>query len=1008
MLYRLKIFLVTLTLLKQTMGGFAQVLLPEAHFNRYTMLDGLPDNNITTLVKDNQGFLWVGTEAGLGCFDGVHFTNYFKGDDPKNSLPSDYIVKMVKLPNGKIAIATKLGLSLLDPVARSFKSKLAPCEPEMMFAQNAIGPLVLTSKGNIVTGSNAGICVFDTALNVVFQYSNFKKEDLDTKRMGFGQVLLPLTNGDVLISGWNGFWRYSAKTNRVEKQDAKDFGEPIWERINAAGKDDMSIWRDEFPDTITLRNLQFGQAGTTRLSKEIKYELHWRASLNFVNDTLMGFAGCNNGFRTAICDPATLQIRFSARQIFATQHFNAFLYDDEGRWWLASENGLFGQSFSKGLFRFVPIHAGAGPDGIPYTINGITKADGHFYLGMATKILVFDDKFRYLKTIGFPQEFEHIWGLTQWQSGTLEIFSTTGWKRLRLQQDGHAPPEWQSLGPSLASRSQLMDSRGDIWTGTETGVLRYNIYNGQQTHFDGRDKGSKFPYQGALKIIETDSGYLWMCGITGFTRWNPFKQTFDRQFKKAPGTEKQEGYPNAMARNGGEEILFALENNGLWCWQGDQRPAQRVQTGNHAFEFILDIFPDPRPHHFWLLLKSGIALLDVSSGKYRYITNSDGLPDESVKEDFYFDPKTDSIYTCYQNGIVVSTQSKLGFSDKQVSIFITGVKQLSTGQLLNVPTNINLEYPNQDLAIMFSSPDFERGRLLTYAYRLNKGNWQLLGSSKSIQLVNLSPGSYQFEVKSITSEGVSSEPANLMFCIIPRFYQTWWFLTLLVGGFGLAVFGYFRWRLSQLRKMEAMRQSIAADLHDEVGASLTSIQILAQLASHPDLERSAAALHKLPEQVRSTSASLREVVWNINPKGDALDLLIGELTRHAGEVFEKSDIEYTVQTDNFPKDVFLDSATRQHLVRIFKEILNNLTKHSHASRAAVYFKKQKNALTLVVRDNGQGFDPAVVHRGNGLANMQQRASAVAGQLVLRSSIDEGTEITLRMPLKRKRSWWRFF
>lgn len=230
-------------------------------------------------------------------------------------------------------------------------------------------------------------------------------------------------------------------------------------------------------------------------------------------------------------------------------------------------------------------------------------------------------------------------------------------------------------------------------------------------------------------------------------------------------------------------------------------------------------------------------------------------------------------------------------------------------------------------------------------------------------------------------------------------------LAALVGVFCL---GFLLYRVLELRKVEAMRQAIAADLHDEVGASLTSIQILAQLAHHEDPARQSEALEKLPDQARRTAAALREIVWNINPKNSGFGLLISQLSRYAGEVFEKMDIQYSIHSDEFPDTHILDMVTRQHLQRIFKEVLNNLAKHSQASRATVIFKKEGHELVVQVRDNGLGFDPATVRRGNGLNNIAQRAAAAGGQLSLRSSPTEGTETTLRLPLKAERVWWKIF
>jgi signal transduction histidine kinase len=306
-------------------------------------------------------------------------------------------------------------------------------------------------------------------------------------------------------------------------------------------------------------------------------------------------------------------------------------------------------------------------------------------------------------------------------------------------------------------------------------------------------------------------------------------------------------------------------------------------------------------------------------------------------------------------------------------------------------------------ALNFYSPEKNRYRYLLEGY---DPAWVEAGTRRSANYTNVPPGNYTFLLEAFNSDGVAAaSPQVLKIRVLPAWHQTWWFWSLMALAVGSVVYVYFRWRLAQRRKVESMRQAIAADLHDEVGASLTSIQILSQLAAHPDPARRSEALEKLPEQVRRTFASLREIVWNIQPKHDALHLLLSQLTRYAGEVFEKSDIQYSVQTDEFPEGTTLDPVTRQHFTRIFKEVLSNLVRHSGAGRAAVFFKKENQHLVMLVRDDGKGFDVEKVRRGNGLDNMQVRAAAAGGHLSLKSKMGESTEIRLRLPLKMKKKWW---
>lgn len=295
----------------------------------------------------------------------------------------------------------------------------------------------------------------------------------------------------------------------------------------------------------------------------------------------------------------------------------------------------------------------------------------------------------------------------------------------------------------------------------------------------------------------------------------------------------------------------------------------------------------------------------------------------------------------------------------------------------------------------------------SYSYLLEgyDRGWVHAGTRHLATYTNVPPGDYVFKVQAYNSDGVPSQtPMALKLRIRPAWYQSAWFFGLLAAGFIAGVWGWFRWRLIQLQKLERMRQAIAADLHDEVGASLTSIQILAQLAAHQDPGRRREALEKLPAQISHTVAALREIVWNIQPGNDDLNILAGQLMRYAGEFLEKAAIRYTLEADEFPPTLKLNPVARQHLARIFKEALNNLVKHSKTDFASVALTCGKKSLLLRIRDNGLGFDPATQAQGNGLANMQKRAELAGGTLVFNSSPGEGAELTLLLPLHASRKW----
>lgn len=1000
--------LIGIVLLLAWQQAKGQSLPPEEHFRRYSIADGLPDNNITCIEQDEQGFVWIGTNAGLSCFDGVRFTNYFKGTSLHNSLPSSDITAMTILPGGKIVIGTRFGLSLLDTRQRSFMSVLIPYEAGMEWTQNSIGAIVFTHRGEIVAGSSAGICVLDTALNVLYQYSHFDADDQENERMGFAHNMMAMPGGDVVIRGWNGLWRYHSRERKVEKQDASAMGISNWEEFTSSGRQGVFFQYSPWPDTLFSYDSKTGKKGISIIPNSIQKEMHWRCRLSFVNDTLLGFSQNYYGFRTVAMNPATLQVRFSQQAVFEDVHFNHFILDGENRWWLASENGLYVQSLQKGALRFVPMDAGLDQQGTPEALTSIIRAGEHFFVGANYKLLMLDKELRLQRTLNLPPHWHGLWSLFYWQPDALEIGCSDQWGRLRLPVKKDHAPQWEDMY-QMAVMTQKKDRQGIIWTGGARGVLKYDGVSKEKFPFYKGKPDGDFPFAGAYYISETDSGYVWMCGPFSFSRWNPALKRFDRQFRRVPGTDRQEGYQLNLVKNKGEALLFTLYGNGLWHWQGDERPAQRVPTNHPNLDVITDIEPDSRPQHYWLALKSGIALFDLETRRHHFLPAvTDKMLDRGLgNEPLFLDHQTDSLYIVYSNGILVLNSRDIGFSDQPAPVYITGVQQISSNRRLPFQGYLKLRRPESDLVISFAAPDYEYGTAIQYAYRLNGGNWQALGAAASVRFAHLKHGKYLFEVKSITSEGISSPPADLAFEVLPLFYQTWWFALGIALSCIAALWAWFQWRIRQLRQMEFIRRSIAADLHDEVGASLTSIQVLTQLATHADPARSKEALEKLPAQVRRTSASLREIVWNIQPGNDDLNLLAGQLLRYAGEFLERADISYVLDAEEFPSHLRLDPIARQHLVRIAKEALNNIAKHSKADHVEILFQRDKNDLLLWIRDRGQGFDPMKVSQGNGLNNMKSRAQSASGTLTIETAQGKGVALSLRLPLYATKKWLFF-
>ena len=203
-------------------------------------------------------------------------------------------------------------------------------------------------------------------------------------------------------------------------------------------------------------------------------------------------------------------------------------------------------------------------------------------------------------------------------------------------------------------------------------------------------------------------------------------------------------------------------------------------------------------------------------------------------------------------------------------------------------------------------------------------------------------------------------------------------------------------KLEQQKNLLAIRNNISQDLHDDIGASLSSINILNELArrniDHP--EKSKEYLFKASGDIQRISESLSEIVWNINPKYDEEQNLYIRMKRYAADMLDGKNIIGEFNFTITDSGLVLTMTQRRDLYLIFKEAINNLVKYSQAKNAIISLESKKHSIELTVKDDGVGFDRNIVSLGNGLQNMEQRAQSSGGQLLIQSDPASGTTLKL--------------
>lgn len=205
------------------------------------------------------------------------------------------------------------------------------------------------------------------------------------------------------------------------------------------------------------------------------------------------------------------------------------------------------------------------------------------------------------------------------------------------------------------------------------------------------------------------------------------------------------------------------------------------------------------------------------------------------------------------------------------------------------------------------------------------------------------------------------------------------------------------------RALEQERARVARDLHDELGAGLTEIGLLGSLVGNPAITEHAKVgyLGTLGDVSRSLVSALDEIVWAINPDYDSVDDLAGYLWLHAQRLLKPAEIECSPVTPVEIPGGRLGSRSRQSLLLAFKEALNNVIKHSQATRVDIGIHVELEKVIITIADNGAGISSAPLPGSQGIAGMHERMLSLGGSCEIRAKSGGGTVVNLIIPHRSK-------
>ncbi|MGH7597506.1 MAG: two-component regulator propeller domain-containing protein [bacterium] len=513
------------------------------------------------------------------------------------------------------------------------------------------------------------------------------------------------------------------------------------------------------------------------------------------------------------------------------------------------------------------------------------------------------------------------------------------------------------------------DRNGGIW-GRQAGLCRLDTEEKKFKRYRPRpnpsfDRAFDYAYNLGYTIYEDDGGYLWFGTVYGLHKFDP----------------RQEQY-----------VAHYYEKDGL--------PSNLVRK----------ILSDERGK-LWVLTDDGLAIFEENAPPGKQFTSlgpGEGVVNTYLSQAAFIKTKRGEIYWGGNNGVYRFYPEITRTNPNPPVIRLTEFRKFNKPARLDTAISalktIHLRHDENFFSLAFSALDFTNTRQNQYAYKLEglDRDWVEAGDKNEANYTHVPPGNYIFRVKGSNNDGVWNEAgASVKVIIAPPFWQTWWFrlaAALAIIAFLTALYNY---RVSKLLEIERTRLRIARDLHDDVGSSLSSIALTAEMlqkeiATDGLVNRQLARLY---ETAQKLSHNLKEIVWAIDPHRDKFDDMLLHVKETAEELLGQKGIAYTLEVpqDELPQSLKMEF--RRNLFLIYKEMLHNVIKHANASKVEIALTRTNGMLQLQVADNGKGFGAEAAGNGNGMKSMQARAAELNGKLEIDSQPERGTKVILSVNCK---------
>ncbi|MBC8047536.1 MAG: hypothetical protein H7Y00_12125 [Fimbriimonadaceae bacterium] len=1011
-------------------------------FHQFSTEHGISQNCFWHIIQDKKGYMWFGTTNGVLKFDGYDFTIFQTDPENKNALPDSWLYEMCSDTEGNIwFIGSETGLFKCDTYTEKFISFhhdkndkysipsdciscittdkkgglwIATCDGDLCrydaatkhfinYSENNMLPDTLCSKtiysllldhnGLLWIGTNKGVNVFDPVHKTLIAYK--PGDENNFAQYCSGNYLFEDHAGNIWMSFVNGGVKYLDPSTGIVRHYVHDDNELHSISSNNIGKiyedHKNNIWIATYNAGLNLWQPETNNFSVFKADAEDENALSGNnVSTIYEDNSGILWIGMNGGgLNTVDLNDKNFDIyRKEYDNDYATNFPVSMYKDHEGKIWIAT--------FGAGIRSFDPI----------------TKKFNSF-LFENNKV---DNKGFNLSMVVFEDSNNTIWAGTL-SEGLHALNQETGiFKTFHSISDNADSTIFNQIN-CIAE-----DNNERLWLGTSVGLKCFDLKTNKYVGFnDIYTDTNQLSSDDISSLYFDDDGVLWIGGTSGgLTLFSPASNTVKiyKQDDKNPNSISSDAITCFFDDEKGK-VWIGTDNGGLNEFDKLSQKFSSFTTKNGLpGNSVRGILSDDNGN-LWFSTNNGICKFTPPSGGNnnavcRNYSINDGLPGDEYFYNTCAKGDGGTLYFGSYTGIVSFKPNELTTNQFITPVLITDfqifnksiVSNDSSG-ILQMPIDetdeIILSHKQNVFSFTFSALSYVHPEKNQFAYMLEgfDKDWIYTTASKRFATyTNLDAGKYIFKVKASNNDGIWNEtPAAIKITITPPYWQTWWFISLCGIAGTLLLYSFYNYRMQKKRDISRIRNRIASDLHDDLGATLSSISIMSEIVQQQiknELPQAIPMLEKIGLSSRNMIENVNDMVWAINPKNDSFENIIKRMRTFASEILSAKDIAFNLDFDKNLLDSKLKMDTRRNFYLIFKEAINNIAKYSEAMNAFVFLKNNEDNLMMIIRDDGKGFEINTVEKGNGLVNMQLRAEEMKAKFNLASTPGKGTVIELEL------------